>query len=56
MVGRGVGDAAEISVFEPVGVTFEGDDFGVVDEPVDHGGDDVVCEDFAPAAETVCCW
>ena len=57
MVGRGVGDAAEISVFEPVGVTFEGDDFGVVDEPVDHGGgDDVVCEGFAPAAETVCCW
>ena len=30
----------------------EGDDFGVVDEPVDHGGgDDVVAEDFAPAAE-----
>jgi site-specific DNA recombinase len=29
-----------------------GDDFGVVDEPVDHGrGDDVVTEDLAPAAE-----
>jgi hypothetical protein len=29
-----------------------GDDFGVVDEPVDHGsGDDLVAEDFAPAAE-----
>ena len=30
----------------------EGDDFGVVDEPVDHGGGgDLVAEDFAPAAE-----
>jgi hypothetical protein len=29
-----------------------GDDFGVVDEPVDHrGGDHVVAEDLAPAAE-----
>ena len=24
----------EVAVFEPVGVSFEGDDFGVVDEPV----------------------
>ena len=33
-------------------VAFEGDDFGVVDEAVDHGcGDDVVSEDFAQAAE-----
>src|SRR5947207_14182919 len=30
-VGRGGWDAAEVSVFEPVGVAFEGDDFGVVD-------------------------
>jgi hypothetical protein len=30
----------------------EGDDVGVVDEPVDHGcGDDVVAEDLAPASE-----
>ena len=44
--------SAEVSVFEPVGVAAEGDDFGVVDEPVDHGGDDdVVAEDLAPAAE-----
>ena len=52
-VGRGGrGDAAEVSVFEPVAVAFEGDDLGVVDEPVDHGGgDDVVAEDLAPAAE-----
>ena len=28
-----------------------GDDFGVVDEPVDHGGGDVVAEYLAPAAE-----
>jgi hypothetical protein len=44
--------AAEVAVFESVAVSFEGDDFGVVHEPVDHGcGNDVVAEDFAPAAE-----
>ena len=51
VVGR-AGYTAEVSVFESVGVAAEGDDFGVVDEPVDHGGcDDFVAEDFAPAAE-----
>jgi hypothetical protein len=35
-----------------IGATLEGDDLGVVDEPVDHGGgDDVVAEDLAPARE-----
>src|SRR5689334_4398501 len=38
VAGGGRGDAAEVSVFEPVGVAFEGDDVGVVDEAVDHGG------------------
>ena len=48
----GCWDAAEVAVLEPVGVAFEGDDLGVVDEAVDHcGGDDVVAEDLAPAAE-----
>ena len=43
--GRGRGS-------EPVGVAFQGDHLGVVDESVDHGGGDhVVAEDFAPAAE-----
>jgi hypothetical protein len=47
---RGRGDAAEVSVFEAVAVSFQGDDFGVVDETVDHGGSyDVVAEDLAPA-------
>jgi hypothetical protein len=33
-----------------VGVAVEGEDFGVVDESVDHGcGDDVVGEGFAPS-------
>ena len=51
-VGGGCGDAAEVSVFEAVAVAFEGDDFGVVDEPVNHGsGDDFVAEDFTLAAE-----
>jgi hypothetical protein len=40
------------SVFESVAVAFEGDDFGVVDEAVDHGGGyDVVAEDLSPATE-----
>ncbi len=48
----GGGDAAEVAVLEPVAVAFEGDDFGVVDEAVDHrGDDDDVAEDLAPAAE-----
>ena len=51
IIGR-AGGAAEVSVFESVGVAAEGDDFGVVDESVDHGcGDDLVAEDFTPAAE-----
>ena len=43
---------AQVAVFEAVAVAFEGDDFGVVDEAVDHGGGDGgVAEDLAPAAE-----
>lgn len=35
-----------------VGITFDGDDLGVVDESVDGGcGDDFVAEGFAPAGE-----
>jgi hypothetical protein len=38
-----------IAVAQAVGVAFEGEDLGVVDESVDHGGGaDVVAEDFAP--------
>jgi hypothetical protein len=33
----------------PAGVAIDGDDFGAVDEPADHGdGDHVVADDFAP--------
>jgi hypothetical protein len=46
----GRGNAAEVSVLEPVAVSLQGDDLGVVDEVVDHGGDGVVAEDLAPAA------
>jgi hypothetical protein len=46
--GCGRWDAAEVSVFEAVAVSFQCDDLGVVDEAVDHGrGYDVV----APSAE-----
>ncbi len=39
-------------MFEAVAVAFEGDDLGVVDEPVDHGGgDDLVPEHLAPPSE-----
>jgi len=39
------GDAAEVSVSEPVVVAFGCDDFGVVNEAVDNRrGDDVVAE------------
>ena len=44
--------AGEVAVFEAVGVALEGEDLGVVDEPIDHGGgDNFVAEDFAPAAK-----
>ena len=47
-----VGHPPEVAVFEPIAVAFEGDDFGVVDEPVDHGGGDGgVAEDFSPASK-----
>jgi hypothetical protein len=47
-----VGTRPRSRFFETVGVAFEGDDFCVVHEPVDRGGgDDVVAEHFAPAAE-----
>ena len=36
--GGGRGDAAEVSVFESVGVAADVDDVAVLDEPVDHGG------------------
>jgi hypothetical protein len=52
LVVGGRGCAAQVAVFESVAVALEADDLGVVDESVDHrGGDDVVAEDFAPAAE-----
>jgi hypothetical protein len=39
-------------VFEPAGVAAEGDDFGVVEEPVeDGGGEDHVAEDAASFGE-----
>jgi hypothetical protein len=52
VVAGGGWDTSEVAVAQPVGVALEGDDFGMVDEPVDHrGGYDVVAEDLAPAAE-----
>jgi len=39
------------AVLEPAGVASEGDDFDVVEEPVeDGGGEDLVAKDFTPAS------
>jgi hypothetical protein len=52
--GGAAGAGSEVAVFEAVGVAFEAEDLGVVDEPVDHrGGGHVVAEDFAPGN---CSW
>ena len=46
------GAGTEVAVFEPVGIAFEAEDLGVVDEAVDHcGGGHVVAEDLAPRGE-----
>jgi hypothetical protein len=47
VVGR-VSGAAEVWVFEPVEVTAEGGDFGVVDEPVDHRSGDTSSPNTSP--------
>src|SRR5215207_5177047 len=44
-VGVVGGHSPEVAVLQSIAVSFEGDDSGVVDEPVDHGGgDDEVAE------------
>src|SRR4051794_41849604 len=46
--------SGEVAVFEAVGVAFEGEDLGVVDESVDHGGGgDGVAEKLSPRPERV---
>ncbi len=52
VLGSGGGQGVDSGVAEPVAAALEGDDFGVVDDAVDHrGGDDLVAEDVAPACE-----
>jgi hypothetical protein len=47
-----LGAPAQVAVFEPVGIAFEGDHLGVVHETVDHRrGDDLVTEHLSPPAE-----
>ncbi len=48
VVGRGGWDAAEVSVFDAVAVSFERHDVGVVRESVDHGGGDDVIANASP--------
>ena len=48
------GSGSEVAVFESVGVAFERDELGVMDEPVDHrDGGGVIAEDLAPGN---CSW
>jgi hypothetical protein len=50
--GSDAGQAAGAAVTEAVAGAFEGQDVGVVDDPVDHGGGDgLVAEDGSPAGE-----
>lgn len=55
LVVRGLADGwrgVDAAVAEPVACALEGQDVGVVHDAVDHrGGDDLVAEDGAPAAE-----
>jgi hypothetical protein len=43
----------EIAVFEAVAVSLQADDFGVVDEAVDHGGGHDVVAEYLPPAPTL---
>jgi hypothetical protein len=52
VVCSGGGRGVDSGVFESVARAFEGQDFSVVDDAVDHGrGDDLVAEHVAPAGE-----
>jgi hypothetical protein len=40
---------SEVAVLEPVGIAFEAEDLGVMDQPIDHrGSGHVIAEDLAP--------
>jgi hypothetical protein len=46
------GHPPQVAVLEPIAVSLEADDLGVMDEAVDHGrGHHGVTEDLAPATE-----
>ena len=52
VLGSDAGQAVDASAAESVAGAFEGEDVGVVDDPVDHGcGDGLVSEDASPAGE-----
>jgi hypothetical protein len=52
LLGFDAGQGVDAAVAESVAGAFEGDDVGVVDDAVDHGGgDDLISEDAGPGAE-----
>jgi hypothetical protein len=52
VLGFDAGEAVDAAAAEPVAGAFEGEDVGVVDDPVDHGGGDgLVAEHASPAGE-----
>ena len=49
----GAGEGVDAAVEKSITGAFEGEDVGVVDDAIDHGGsDDLVGEHTAPAGET----
>ena len=52
VLGFDAGEAVDAAAAEPVAGAFEGEDVGVVDDAVDHGGGDgLVAEYCSPAGE-----
>ena len=52
VLGFDAGEAVDAASAEPVAGSFEGEDVGVVDDAVDHGGGDgLVAEHASPAGE-----
>ena len=50
VLGSDAGQAVDAAVAKPVAGAFEGEDVGVVDDAVDHGGGDgLIAEHVAPA-------
>ena len=50
VLGSDAGEAVDAASAEPVAGAFEGEDVGVVDDAVDHGGGDDLVSEYASSA------